>query len=72
MTARGQAPLPARAVPFSVLYIAGLAMATRAGMPGADEPISGLPGFYDDRGDRLLYDRRDFLARLRALQQTIH
>jgi hypothetical protein len=42
-----------RALSFGILYVAGLVLTTRTGVPGVDDPLSSLPGFYDDRGDRI-------------------
>jgi hypothetical protein len=46
--------LSLRALGFSLLYLVGLALTTRTGAPGAEDPLSSLPGFYDDRGNRIM------------------
>ena len=46
--------LSPRALGFSLLYLVGLALTTRTGAPGVEDPLSSLPGFYDDRGNRIM------------------
>jgi hypothetical protein len=48
-----RAPLSPRALGFGLLYVAGLVLTSRTGAPGVDDPLSSLPGFYDDRGNRI-------------------
>ena len=38
---------------FVALYLIGLALTTHNAIPGIDEPLSALPVFYDDPGNRL-------------------
>jgi hypothetical protein len=51
MTRRSLSP---RALGFSLLYLVGVALTTRTGAPSAEDPLSSLPGFYDDRGNRIM------------------
>jgi hypothetical protein len=45
--------LAPRALSFAILYVAGIVLTSRTGAPGVDDPLSSLPGFYDDRGNRI-------------------
>lgn len=45
--------LSPRALSFAILYVAGVVLTSRTGAPGVDDPLSSLPGFYDDRGNRI-------------------
>jgi hypothetical protein len=42
-----------RALGFAILYVAGIVLTSHTGAPGVDDPLSSLPGFYDDRGNRI-------------------
>jgi ABC-type Fe3+ transport system permease subunit len=39
---------------FGALYLVGLALTTYDAVPSADEPLSALPVFYSDSGNRIL------------------